>query len=245
MNIVAAMTAGDSDLLTPNRNGVFVDNQGDDWDARVVKVVVNPIGIWQAVWSPYKKIGTLITDQLSKYANEKQDTLMKTAGQKLDEVGTQVAAGTAPRFDVGRNVGMFAAVGLALGAIGTAVGSIANAVLSMSWWQLPLLVLGIFVVISGPSVLMAALKLRQRTLGPLLEASGWAINGRMTLGYGLARRLSNTAVLPPNSRRSDLDPMLRVRRTRRRVFWIAVAIGAVAVLGWLVLRGGGVALLPL
>lgn len=236
LNIVAAVTAGDSDLLTQNRNGVFVDNQGNDWDARVVKVVPNPIGLWQAIWSPYKKFGALITEQISKFANEKQDVLMKSASKKLDEVSTQAMVGAMPRFDMGRNVGVFAAVGLALGAIGTAVGSIANALLSMSWWQLPLLLLGIFIVISGPSVVMAALKLRQRTLGPLLEASGWAINGRVSLGYGVAKRLSNTAELPRNSRRSDLDPVLRMRRNRQIVFWLAVAAGVLAALGWIGVR---------
>ncbi|MDR1744441.1 MAG: hypothetical protein LBS30_01665 [Planctomycetota bacterium] len=235
-NVVAAVTAGDSDLLTQNRNGVYVDSRGNDWDARVVKVVSNPIDLRQAVWSPYKKFGALIAEQLGKYASEKQAGLMDSAGKKLNEVGTQVAAGAAPRFDVGRNVGVFAAVGLALGAIGTAVGSIVNALLSMSWWQLPLLLSGIFIVISGPSVLMAWLTLRQRTLGPLLEASGWAINGRVRLGYGVARRLSGTAELPPNSRRSELDARARLKRIRRCSFWIAVLAGALLVGGWLAVQ---------
>ncbi|MCD8351621.1 MAG: hypothetical protein LUC93_13515 [Planctomycetaceae bacterium] len=233
MNIVAAVTAGDSDLLVANRNGVYVDNNGDDWDARVLKVVSNPINVWQAVWSPYKKLGTLITDQLSKYANDKQADLVAGAGKKLGEVGTQVTAGAAPKFDITRNVGMFAAVGLALGAIGTAVGSIFNAFLSMEWWQAPLVFLAAFLLVSGPSVLMAWLKLRKRTLGPLLEASGWAINGRVKLSYAIAKRLSSTATMPPNSVRSGLDPVVRMQRLRRRVFWLAVATGAAAVLGWL------------
>ncbi|WP_208512209.1 hypothetical protein, partial [Variovorax paradoxus] len=38
---------------------------------------------------------------------------------------------------------------------------------------------GIVIAISGPSMLIAWLKLRQRSLGPILDASGWAINGRM------------------------------------------------------------------
>ncbi|MCD8139365.1 MAG: hypothetical protein LUE17_06245 [Planctomycetaceae bacterium] len=236
MNIVAAVTAGESDLLVPNRNGVYVDNNGDDWDARVVKVVSNPINVWQAVWSPYKKLGSLITDQLSKYANDKQADLIANAGKKLGEVGTQVSAGTAPKFDITRNVGMFAAVGLALGAIGTAVGSIFNAFLSMDWWQAPLVILAAFLIVSGPSVLMAWLKLRQRTLGPLLEASGWAINGRVKLSYAIAKRLSSTAAMPPNSVRSECDQEVRVKRLRRNVFLLAVAVGAAAVLGWLAYR---------
>ncbi len=233
MNIVAAVTAGDSDLLTQDRNGVYVDSDGNGWDARVVKIVPNPISLGQAVWSPYKKLGALVAEQLGKYASDKQAGLMDSAGKKLSEAGAQVAAGAPPRFDVGRNVGVFAAVGLALGAIGTAVGSIANALLSMSWWQLPLLLLGVFIIISGPSVLMAWLKLRQRTLGPLLEASGWAINGRVRLGYGVARRLSATAELPPNSRRSELDARARAKRLRGWAFWLAALLGALLVIGWL------------
>ena len=236
MSIVAAVTAGESDLLKVNRNGVFVDNKGDDWDAKVVKVVSNPISIREAVWSPYKRFGILVTDQISKYASEKQAGLMQSASKKFDEVGASVASGAAPKFDIGRNVGMFAAVGLALGAIGTAVGSIFNALLAMSWWQLPLVVLGLFALISGPSVLLAWLKLRQRTLGPLLEASGWAINGRVALGYGAAKQLCSLAVMPPNAKRSDLDPIMRMKRLRRSVFWIAVAVGALGTLGVLVAK---------
>lgn len=235
-NIVAAVTAGDSDLLVQNRNGVFVDNEGIDWDAKVVQVVSNPIGLWQAILSPYKKVGSLITDQIGKYANDKQTRLMASATSKLDDMSTQVAAGAAPRFDMSRNVGIFAAVGLALGAIGTAVGSIFNALLSMSWWQLPLLLLGVFALISGPSVLLAWLKLRQRTLGPLLEASGWAINGRAYLSYGIAKRLSSMAELPPNSRRSALDPVIRMKRLRQSVFWIAVGVGILAALAALMYK---------
>lgn len=235
-NIVAAVTAGDADLLVQNRNGVYVDPQGKDWDAKVVKVVSNPINLWQAVLSPYKKVGGMITEQISKYASDKQASLMDSAGKSIDDAATKVAAGTAPKFDISRNVGMFAAVGLALGAIGTAVGSIFNALLSMTWWQLPLLMVGLFVLISGPAVLLAWLKLRQRTLGPLLEASGWAINGRAALTGAVADRLSSTAVLPPNSHRSTLDPIVQMKRLRRSAFWIAVGVGILGALGFLMYK---------
>ncbi|MCC8166615.1 MAG: hypothetical protein LIQ31_10800, partial [Planctomycetes bacterium] len=125
---------------------------------------------------------------------------------------------------------IFAAVGRALGAIGTAIGSISRALLAMSWWQLPLLVLGLFLLVSGPSVIMAWLKLRKRTLGPLLEATGWAINGRVKLTYSLAKRLSRRAEMPPNARRSQFDAVFQLRRARRNAFWLAAAIGAALVL---------------
>ena len=37
--------------------------------------------------------------------------------------------------------------------------------------------LGLMAAVSGPSMLIAALKLRQRNLGPILDANGWAVNG--------------------------------------------------------------------
>ena len=240
INVVAAVTAGDSDLLMQSRNGIYVDNNGDDWDATVVKIIANPIGLWQALWSPYKRFGSMVTEQISKFANQKQDELMSSAGKKLGLAANQVTTVqpvAPPRFDIGRNVGIFAAVGLALGAIGTAVGSIVNALFGMSWWQFPLLLGGLFLVISGPSLLMAWLKLRQRTLGPLLEASGWAINGRVTINYALSRCLTNTAVLPPNSRRSRDDPFARRRRRQRNTLLAAMLVGAAAAFGWLWFRG--------
>ncbi len=237
MNIVAAVSAGDSDLLQQGRNGVFIDNKGEDWDATVIKIINNPISIWQAVWSPYKRIGNLITDQLSKYASDKQAALLATAGQKIGEITTAAttpAATTAPRFDIARNVGMLAAVGIALGALGTAVGSIARALFAMSWWQFPILIAGLFAFISGPSMIIAWLKLRQRTLGPLLEASGWAINGRAVINYAVACRLTATAVLPENVKRSRT---MYDRKKPSKYRWLVLLAGiAVGALLWYGLR---------
>lgn len=237
INIVAAVTAGNADLLVQNRNGVYVDNTGQDWDATVVKIVSNPIGLWQAVWSPYKKFGNMITEQLSKFASDRQKVLMDTASKKIGEISAVSAPGTPPpKFDVTRNIGMFAAVGLALGALGTAAGSIATALFSMEWWQFPLLFFGIFAVISGPSVLMAYLKLRQRTLGPLLEASGWAVNARVPLNRVLSRRLTSVAALPKGAIRVAGDPLSGARHLRGRVFLVCFLIGCLAMAGWLYLR---------
>ena len=41
---------------------------------------------------------------------------------------------------------------------------------------MPLGVVGLVLLISGPSMLIAFLKLRQRNLGPILDANGWAVN---------------------------------------------------------------------
>jgi hypothetical protein len=53
---------------------------------------------------------------------------------------------------------------------------------------------------------LAALKLRQRNLGPLLEGTGWAVNGRVKINIPLGVALTDRGVLPPNSSRLSFDP---------------------------------------
>ena len=77
--------------------------------------------------------------------------------------------------------------------------------------SIPLAVLGIVLSISGPSMLIAWLKLRQRSLGPILDASGWAINNRMKLSTRLGGSLTKRpqpvphAVKLPEIRRTARD----------------------------------------
>lgn len=235
MTIVAAVTAGDSDLLLESRNGVFVDNKGRDWDATVVKIINNPIGIRQAFLSPYKRFGRMITDQINKLASAKDADLMKKASDEVRAPTASPAApsGNAAKFDIGKSVGIFAAIGLALGALGTALASILRALFSLQWWQFPLVFLAIFLIVSGPSVVMAWLKLRKRSLGPLLEASGWAVNSWVPINYLLGRNLTSTAKLPDNARRKLADPLKKKRRWPVVVFFLAVLLGAAAAAGWL------------
>lgn len=116
MNIVAAVTAGDSNLLIPGRHGVFVDTQGQSWEAVLVKLVDNPISIRTAMFAPYKRFGRMITDQLEKLASSKDSALMSDASKSIDKL-TADAQKEAKPFDIGRSMGIFAAIGLALGAI--------------------------------------------------------------------------------------------------------------------------------
>lgn len=208
--IVAAMTAGDSDFLLNGRNGVYVDNYGNDWDATVVNMIVKPISIPQAIWSPYKRFGRFITAQLNKWTSLKDAAVSGT---------TQTAAATSvvpAKFDLSRSMGIFAAIGLAIGAIGTAVATILHSLLQLAPWQFPLVFIALFLLISGPSVIMAWLKLRQRTLGPLLEASGWAINGKVKINFAVGKELTTKATLPKNAHLELFDP----RQKRHILLWL-------------------------
>jgi hypothetical protein len=208
MTIVAAFTWGDSDFLMVGRNGVFYDREGQDWDATIVKVIEHPISIRQAFWSPYKRIAKMIGNQIGKLAAARDKAAMDKAAAGVAEPGQKLAAGKAPAppFDVGKFAGIFAAIGLAIGAIGTAFAAVASGFLKLLWWQMPLAIGGLMLIISGSSMLIAWLKLRQRSLGPILDANGWAVNARVRINVAFGSSLTKVAVLPTGSVRKLEDP---------------------------------------
>jgi hypothetical protein len=213
MSIAAAFTDGDSDFLMVGRNGIFYDRRGNDWDATIVRILDHPISIRQAFWAPYKKLIKFINEQLEKLAAARaaaaDEKLLKAAAESIKPV----TAGTpppppAPRqaFDVGKFAGIFAAIGLALGAIGGVLASIVSGILGLKIWEIPLAIIGIILLISGPAMLVAWFKLKKRTLGPVLDANGWAINARARINISFGKSLTQIAYLPEGSHRSLVDP---------------------------------------
>ena len=79
-------------------------------------------------------------------------------------------------------------------------------------------------------MLLAALKLRRRNLGPLLDANGWAINTRARLNIPFGARLTEVAAPPLGSVVPQPDPFAE-RRVVRTGFIAAllVALAAFAV----------------
>jgi hypothetical protein len=206
MHIVAAFTNGDADNLMVGRNGIFYDRDGQDWDATIIKIIEHPISVRQAFWYPFKRIGRMIGEQMEKFASAGEKSVLDKAAQSLEAAPKAEPGKPAAPFDVGKFAGIFAAMGLAIGAIGTAVASVVTGLMGMPLWQLPLLVAGIILLISGPSMFLAWLKLRKRNLAPLLDANGWAVNTRAIINIPFGASLTKLATLPPGAQRSLTDP---------------------------------------
>ena len=207
MTIVAAVTAGGSDNLMVGRNGIFYDRQGRDWDATITHIIDNPISVRQAIWAPYKRIARLINEQVQKFAASKAKTVEDSSTSAVAGAGEVVkAAPVAPPFDVAKFAGIFAAVGMAIGALGTALAAVVTGLLSLSGWQLPLALLGLGAAISGPSAMIAFFKLRERNLAPILDANGWAINTQAKINLVFGAALTSVAELPPGAERALTDP---------------------------------------
>ncbi|MDR2962112.1 MAG: hypothetical protein LBU90_00500 [Bacteroidales bacterium] len=215
-SIVAVLTNGDIDNLMVGRNALYYDKTGADWDATVVKIVDNPISIRQAFFTPYRKFAQFISDQIKKFSSSKESAVEANAMQSIESTGENVSTATtagsstapaaATPFDIGKFVGIFAAIGLAIGAIGGVLVSIVSGFLRLKWWEMPLSILALVLIISGPSMLIAWFNLRTRNLGPILDANGWAINARAVINIPFGNTLTDIAQIPRNANIDLHDP---------------------------------------
>jgi hypothetical protein len=232
LQIVAAFTDGDSDNLMVGRNGVFYDRKGRDWDATISKIVDNPISLRQAFWAPYKKIVRTVEEQIAKRAAAAD----AATTDQLSAAATQMAnldkptPGAKPSELRKLDVGVVAALGVAVGAIGGALASLATGIMRLDAWQIPLVFVGLILMVSVPSVLIAFLKLRKRNLGPILDANGWAVNSRARINVPFGGSLTHVAVLPPGSHRDLVDPFAEKKRPWR--LYLLLVLILIAVFGW-------------
>ena len=202
LQIVAAVTVGEVGDLFVGKNAIFYDNAGLEWDAVITKIIDNPISVAQAFWSPYRRMAKVIEDLISKNAADKDAKIMSEATAKINAAPASIPASpdgkpaTPPPFDIGKFAGIFAALGMALGMIGTALTKIFEGVFALQWWQLILAFVAIMLVISGPAMVMAWLKLRRRNIAPLLNANGWAINAASKISIPFGETLTDQAKFP-------------------------------------------------
>ena len=235
-HICVAVTNGDPDNLFVGRNGIFYDRKGNDWDATIIKIVSNPISIREAFWSPYKKVVKTIEDNVTRRvsaadaaATAKLDAVGKTVAN-VDTLAAQAPAAAPPPVKK-IDLGTVAAIGVAIGGIGTLFGAILAAMFGLGPW-LPLGLLAILLLISGPAMALAYLKLRRRNLGPILDANGWAINGRARINVSFGAAMTELAKLPPGSGRSLDDPFADKRTPWKR--WVALALIVILAGAWYV-----------
>ena len=239
LNIVAAVTVGEIGDLIVGKNALYYDEAGEEWDAVITKVIDNPISVGQAFWSPYRRMAKTIENLINKSAADKDAKMIADANAKINAApaavpaapadGTKPAA--APPFDIAKFAGIFAAIGMAVGMIGTALVSLAKGVLALKWWQLILVFVGIMLLISGPAMIMAWMKLRRRNIAPLLNANGWAVNASSKISIPFGETLTDVAKFPKMKLK---DPYAKKGMSPWAKWIIAVlALAAVAAGLWL------------
>ena len=240
LTIVAAVTVGDIGEFSVGKNGVYYDNEGVEWDAVITKIVDNPISVSQAFWSPYRRMATTVENLISKSAAEKDAKMMAKATENINAAPVAAQAPAAdgktpapatPPFDIAKFAGIFAAIGMAVGMIGTALASIFGGLIALKWWQIILVFVGIMLVISGPAMVMAWLKLRRRNIAPLLNANGWAVNAASKISIPFGETLTEIAKFPKMKLK---DPYAKKGiPTWKKWMFSIIFVGLVGVALWL------------
>jgi hypothetical protein len=196
-------------------------------------------------------VGKFIETQVNKFAEDQDGKIEQASTAKVSEVAAHAEAHsetalaeakpaaekTPSAFDIGKFVGIFAAIGLAIGAIGGVLASLFSGFIALPYWKMPLAFAGLILLISGPSMLIAWLKLRKRNLAPILDANGWAINARATVNISFGNTLTHLAELPPNASVNYNDPF----KKKGSPFWVRFLIGmAIGVVIYFVLKHYGI-----
>ena len=223
LSVLAIFSQGDDDNLMVGRNGIFYDRKGRDYDATITKIVANPISLRQAFWAPYKKLVRMIEEQVAKRAaaaDAEVETNLSAAA--ATSAGTAPAA-KKPFFDPS----VIALISLALGSISAAFASVLVYLGKFEAWQLPFVLAGVMLAISGPSLVLAFIKLRKRNLGPILDANNWALNAKAKINVPLGTSLTDIAKLPPGAVVDVSD-----RYAEKSVLWPKI-LAVVFVVWWI------------
>ena len=226
MIIAAVMTDGDVADLREGKHGLFYDRKGAEWDATVFKIIENPISIRQAFWAPYRKIGRYIETTIEKRAAEKDSKVMADMTAKVDNAGKDGAAGAEKKkpFDIAAFAGIFAAIGLAVSGLMSALAKMSDSVSDWSWWKWLILVIAVMLVISGPSMILAWLKIRKRNLSPLLNANGWAINASVKVNMTFGATLTEMGRTPL---KAEPDPFADKAPWWKKLLYWLIGLGLV------------------
>ena len=223
MQIAALISNGSTDNLIVGRNGVFYDREGNDWDATIVKIIENPVNIRQAFFSPYKKLLRLVQERIAKAAADKESAVNEKLSSAVNAPDAAAAAASAPKKI---DIGTIAALSVTFTGIATVVGGVLNAFFGLGWW-IPLGILGIVLAISLPSMVLAYLKLRQRNIAPILDASGWAINGNTKISTVLGHSLTHLPARPAGAFLSGKDPFAAKGFPWKRLLTALILLGLV------------------
>lgn len=192
-SICAVVTAGTVGQLYAGRNGVFYDRDGKDWEAVITKVVESQVSLSEAFWAPWKKLGDAIGGMVKKFLGDRESSVNSAMAS-----GKLPPAASADKNANGNNGGAggaaiassVAAIGIGIGMVGAALAGLMSALSSLAWWQILIAIVAVVLIVSLPSVILTWFKLRQRDIGAILNASGWAIN--RPLHFSMARARSFT-----------------------------------------------------
>lgn len=214
--VAVPVTSGGIGNLCLSKRGIFHDPADRECDATVASIIENPISLAEALVSPFRRLGRLLTGKIESLTTEAEKKLDAKAAAAVGQVAAAPAPGkvAAPR-PAGPTGGTLMGLGVAGAAVGSALAYITKTLAETHPVAILVGVLGAVLLVILPISIVAWLKLRRRDLSAILEGSGWAINARMRLTRKQSRYFTDRPRYPAGA------------RGVRRIPWGAVIAAAV------------------
>jgi hypothetical protein len=249
--VAVPVTSGTIGNLRVGKRGVFFDVHGKEYDARIVRIIENPVSFKETLLAPFASLGRLIVGKIEAISGSAQKELESTVSRTADQVQTGVQqtvreapqasgapAGAQQSAQAQQQAASTSRRDLLVGAsVSVAALSSAFAFITKTLSDLRLttvlaaVMIGLLLVFL-PSVIVAFLKLRRRDLSSILEGSRWAINARMRLTRKQRRQFTREEPYPEDASGTP------VSRWWAAILWTAVVIVLIggAWKGWSYLR---------
>ncbi|MDY6913045.1 MAG: hypothetical protein SVT52_01120 [Planctomycetota bacterium] len=194
--VAVPVTSGSRGNLCVHKRGIFQDVAGRQCPAQVVHIIENPVSITEAMVSPFKRMGRLLTgkiESIAATAEEKVTGQASTTAQATDAPASKPPTG----LHVG---GLLVGGGVAVAALGSAAAYITKTLGGLEWWKILIGLAAAVLAVMLPTSIVAFLKLRRRDLSAILEGSGWAVNAQMCLTGRQSRYFTQRPDYPQGAR---------------------------------------------
>lgn len=218
MHVAVPATSGSKGNLCVGKRGVFFDTTGREFDARVVKIIENPISLREALVAPFKRLWDFILGKIEamsgsyeKDLQKNADAMLQTAPPPPSPAGSS-AAGQLSKIP-GGPAGLLVGLSVSAAAIGSAFAFITKTMSGMSHSQVVGGLLSAALIVVVPVFLVAILKLRRQDLSSLLEGCGWAINARMRFNSAQRRQFTKRRPFPEGASGTPVGRWVKITVT--------------------------------
>lgn len=206
MNVVIPVTSGSKGNLFVGKRGVFYDMNNVDHDAKVVKIIENPICLTEALLAPFSRLWGIIEGKLAAWSKDSESKLQKNFTEAITVDPNKPAPAPAPAKPEGEkkegkmNGTAMMGIGVAVAALGSALAFISKTLSDMTGFQIWMMVIIALLALMLPVSIIAIIKLSRQDISAILEGCGWGINLRLRLNGKVRRNFTHFGKYPAGAK---------------------------------------------
>ncbi len=168
-------------------------------------IVRNPVSVWEALKAPFASLGQFVEKQVEKIRLSRYGNLEKSVGQHFEKKPVQAKVDDSKTGDNSGLRNMLFAGSVSIAALGSAFALIIQAVAKVKLIHIFGVIFGGIAALFVPMMVLSMIRLYRRDIACVLEASGWAVNGRIRLTRALGKLLTFVPEFPEDAEKERTD----------------------------------------